>query len=316
MLKNTKEIMDEQFKRRSIRYKLFFIGLLSEKYLFLLYRTPNANKRAILLRDYYFMMRYIDDIVDKDIILGNCSSSSDIVKFLEEKLSFAKDKKFLRITPKDEVETMIIHCQEEANELGFSMQMETEYIIKSLLFDAKRFLHLEQEKEFMITDSNTLEEHFYNLDIIGTISGCLKIYNEDPALVSDIMPLGIASRKYYNIRDFIEDIRVGLINISSEDINKFGITQDHINRVNRLPKEYEDICEKKGYNDKELLRLLPSPIIYYLNNEIHRCEENLNIFCSHREELNCLHKPTKITLDQGFSRPIINYLNLTMKNNK
>ncbi len=314
MLKNADEIMNEQFRRRSFRYKMFFLGLLFEKYLFLLNRTPDAKKRAILLRDYYFMMRYIDDIVDKDIIIEHSHRPQDIVHYLEEKLYFIQNELASNPNPQDEVEVMIVNCQRQAEELGFSMQKETDYIVRSLLFDAKRFSFLEKEREFMLVEAEVLEKHFYDLDIIGTISGCLKIYNEDVNLVPDIMPLGIASRKYYNLRDFVEDIQAGLINISTEDIALFGITDDHLRIINSFPKEYAKICENKGYNAKELLKAFPSQIIYYLEEEAKRCAEHLNVFCAYRQELDDLHGSTKLTLDKGFSRPVINYLNLTRKN--
>lgn len=134
------EIMKEQFKRKNFKYRIFFIGLLLEKYIF---KIDNYDKRGLLLRNYYFLMRYLDDIIDGDIIINNYKTIDDRINYLEEKLNIFIYKK----TPKDNVDKMIYECHLLAHNIGFSLENETKSIINSLIFDGNRLAHWYNKKE-------------------------------------------------------------------------------------------------------------------------------------------------------------------------
>ena len=43
--------------------------------------------------------------------------------------------------------------------------------------------------------------------------------------------LGLASRIYFNLRDYSEDVNVGLINVSKEDCERFGIGNSNLENL-------------------------------------------------------------------------------------
>lgn len=302
-------VMKEQFKRRSLKYRVFFIGLLLEKYIFKYDKLDKANERGTLLRNYYFLMRYLDDIIDGDITIKNYNLIEDRIKYLEEKLN-----NFLcGLKPQDDVDMMIQECHNLANEIGFSMENESKCIINSLIFDGKRFLQWQKNKELSIVSFETLNKHFYDLDIIGTISGCLKIYNEDERHIDSLHPLGTASRKYYDLRDFVEDVKRGLINISLEDMKKYNITENDIFSVMNMPDDYINLWKNKSFNTPEILDLLPQSILNFLIDGLRYCEDSL---ASYHDSIDSSSVPnlrasTKLTLKYGYENPIKKFINIS-----
>ncbi|MCO6491362.1 MAG: hypothetical protein J5I98_23290 [Phaeodactylibacter sp.] len=81
-------------------------------------------------------------------------------------------------------------------------------------------------------DDKELMYHFHLLDIRGTIRATLKIFREDPEKYPLLGPLGLASRFYYDLRDFGADIRAGYVNISIEDARAFGIGRKSLQDAN------------------------------------------------------------------------------------
>jgi hypothetical protein len=73
--------------------------------------------------------------------------------------------------------------------------------------------------------------HFHLLDIRGTIRATLKVFKEDPDKYKILEPLGMASRYQFDIEDFETDIAAGYLNISKEECNHFGITQEDLHNV-------------------------------------------------------------------------------------
>lgn len=301
-----KQIMHEQFKRRSIKYRLFFTGLLLEKYFFKHEHIPDAGKRGVLLRNYYFLMRYLDDIIDGDITIPKYESLASRIAYLETKLAYANNLG----EPNDNVDMMIKECYQLANEIGFSMTLETQKIIASLIFDGQRLLSWQDQQELLITNASELSNHFYDLDIIGTIGGSLKIYQKDEAYLSKIYPLGLASRKYYDLRDFLEDFKRGLINLAQEDLISFNIKEQDLYTVMNLPDNLIKICKDKGYNHQELINLIPQPILAFLDQGSNYCANQITEYHQQmaENELPPLNKTTVMALDNGFEKNINRYL--------
>lgn len=300
------QIMREQFKRRSIKYRLFFTGLLLEKYFFKYEQIPDAAKRGTLLRNYYFLMRYLDDIIDGDIILSQYESLASRISYLEAKLAYAKNLG----EPQDNVDNMIKECYQLADEIGFSMALETQKIIASLIFDGKRLFSWQEHQELLITKATELSNHFYDLDIIGTIGGSLKIYQEDEAYLPKLYPLGLASRKYYDLRDFLEDVKRGLINLSQEDLIGFNIKEQDIYSLMNLPNSLIKVCKDKGYNHPELVNLIPQSILDFLDQGSNYCANQITEYHQQmaENELPPLNKTTVMALDNGFEKNINRYL--------
>ncbi len=307
-METIEKIMQEQFQRRNFKYRLFFSGLLFEKYIFKFDKIPKYKERGLLLRNYYFLMRYLDDIIDGDILIKDYITIDDKIKYLEEKLSNFTNKS----NPKDDVDKMIKECHLLAEDIGFSMENESKFIINSLIFDGYRLLSWNNNKELKIVSSDELNKHFYDLDILGTISGCLKIYNENEENINALYYLGKASRKYYDMRDFVEDIKRGLVNISREDIQKFNITENDIYKVINISDEYIKIC-KNSFSNSKLLNILPESILNFLMECYNYSNENLDLY--HNLISDCkLRNSTRLTLNLGYEQPIKKYLRTIKKN--
>lgn len=191
---------------RGEKYKWFLRGLRTFKY------ASMSPTKGSFLESYYTLMRYVDDIVDGDAPLPERFQSS--VEFVEEKIDFAKHS----TNPRDPADYLMLYCFELGSKFGQEFSKETQDILSSMLFDAKRY------GKRVIFPEKELSYHFHLLDIRGTVSATLKIFGEDPNKHQILQPLGLACRLFYNLRDYDEDIQAGLVNISAEDVEKFNIS--------------------------------------------------------------------------------------------
>ena len=192
---------------RGEKYRLFLCALRNLKYL------ACQPKRGELLESIYAFMRYLDDVADGDVPLPNGHSSA--ADFIQEKIELANGER----EPNDAADKLLLYCFELANQTGEDYLSETNDILSSLHFDAKR-----RNPDMPITfPRSELQHHFHLLDIRGTIGACLKLSQEKGVRHDDLQPLGDASRIYYTLRDFDEDIRTGFNNVPIEDAQSLDI---------------------------------------------------------------------------------------------
>ncbi|MBI3619518.1 hypothetical protein HY213_05820 [Candidatus Peregrinibacteria bacterium] len=169
--------------------------------------------RGNLMEHYYCALRFPDDVADGHHPLPDGYATRP--DYVEERLAFARDP----TTPKDAIDQLLQHCYHLAEQLGFSLKIETQHMLESILFDALR------RGKNIVFPKDILEKNFFALDIDGTISASLKIFGEDPAYCRALQALGTATRKYYNGEDFRIDVdQDGLINIPEGDMMQFGIS--------------------------------------------------------------------------------------------
>ncbi len=184
---------------------------------------PKGKERITFLKTYYALMRYIDDIVDGDRPMPKGCTSAAV--FVEELLAWNERHRNGEVTAGDNpIQRLLAYCYETGTKFGEDFHTETDEILTSMLFDARRRGTAEIHSE------HDLQTYFHSLDINGTVRGCLKACGEDACFEEALTPLGQATRIYYNLRDLEEDIQAGLINISSEDIARLGITHDDLQR--------------------------------------------------------------------------------------
>ena len=200
-------------KTRSWKYRAFL------RYLRLFKYAAFAPTRGKFLESYYVLMRYLDDVVDGDAPLPE--GYIDESDYLVEKIRFSKNLNY----PKDEVDYLMLFCFEQAEKFGEDFKTETKDILNSLLFDAKR------RGKLIIFPKEELINHFHMLDIGGTIRATLKVFKEDPDKYKFLEPLGMASRYQFDIEDFEKDISAGYVNISKEECEHLGITQEDLYNV-------------------------------------------------------------------------------------
>lgn len=234
---HAKEMRSKVFRHmletRSWKYKAFLRYLKFFKYF------AFAPIRGEFLESYYVLMRYIDDIVDGDVKLP--SEYADEETYMIEKIRFSQHPE----SPKDEVDYLMLYCFELANQFGQDFQAETNDILNSLLFDAKR------RGKLIAFPNDQLMQHFHVLDIRGTIRATLKIFKEDPEKYHFLQPLGVACRYQYDLEDFETDIEAGYVNISQEDMETFGLqTSDLFDRSSPKVRNW------KRHRAQEGLKLL------------------------------------------------------------
>ncbi len=228
--------------------------------------------RGDLMEYYYCALRFSDDVGDGHHPLPDGFSSRP--DYVNAKLAFARNPQH----PKDAIDQILLHCYQMAERLGFSLQTETEHMLQSILFDAeRRGMH-------RIFPCEVLDQNFSRLDIDGTVSATLKIFGEDPQHCSALEPLGTATRKYYSLRDFRDDVDGdGLINIPQEHMREYGIQCDDL----RNP----DSMAVKNWSQQEAL-------------------EAMDLIQTHVATIDAvkLKRVTKFTLDRVYVRPAKKFL--------
>jgi hypothetical protein len=214
--RNFRNIRDETFAEmlsgRGGKYRSFLFCLRSVKHM------PGLKARGNLLEAYYVFMRQIDDIADRD---GKFSPPFP-EEFIERKIEFANNP----VNPQDSLDHLLLYCYSQCESLGFDFRQETNDILSSMLFDARR------HGKMQVFPNSVLYHHFDLLDIRGCVKACLKLYDEDPDKFDLVKPLGLASRIYYNLRDFGEDVGKGFVNITNEDMESLGISVDDLKNPN------------------------------------------------------------------------------------
>lgn len=208
------EIYSHMLKTRGSKYKYFLYALRSFKYL-----SMNST-RGDFLEYYYSLMRYVDDVVDGDLELPSGYKTKE--DFVAERIDFSLDAR----KPKHQIDYLMLYCFELASKFGEDFSEETRDILSSMLFDAKRY----GKKELF--PEEVLFHHFHLLDVKGTIRATLKVFGENPENYSRLENLGLASRIYYNLRDYDEDLEAGFVNIPKEDCLRLRIRPNDLeNRV-------------------------------------------------------------------------------------
>lgn len=201
-------------------YAMFLNGLEAFKYL------SFSADRGDMLETFYLAFRLIDDVIDNDLKLPFGYRTSQ--EYIQSKIDFLSTLSW----PGDDSENLLKHGFNVAEKLGLDVHKETELILRSLLFDAKRVGSRELFSEA------ELKEHFYRLDLEGSIKGALKVFNDDPGKYELLKHMGQASRIYYNLRDFKEDIEKGYVNIAKEDFERHKITDEDLETIvnsNKIP---------------------------------------------------------------------------------
>ncbi len=226
------EIYEHMLNTRGDKYKWFIRALRLFKYI------STSPAKGTCLESYYILMRHIDDIVDGDAPLPKEFRNSE--EFILQKIGFAEKQ----TDPKDKIDYLMLYCFEAGKKFKQDFSPETQDILHSLLFDARR------HGTGKVFSEKELQYHFHLLDIRGTISAALKLFDEDPSKHILLKPLGLASRIYYNIRDYGEDIRAGLVNVSAEDCDKFGIT----NLEDKLSQPVQDWMKNQAEQGLNLIQ--------------------------------------------------------------
>lgn len=205
-----KRLFEHMLNTRPWKYRWFLFYLRLFKYL------AFAPVRGEFLESYYTLMRYLDDIVDGDLPLPESYSSAE--DYMVAKIKFSAQL----TEPTDEADYLLLYCFDLSEKFGENFQEETNDILNSLLFDARR------RSTLAIFPEAKLNYHFHLLDIRGTIRATLKIFKDDPNKYLLLEPLGKACRYEYDIEDIESDLEAGYVNISAEDCIRLAITAEDL----------------------------------------------------------------------------------------
>lgn len=228
-----KRILTRLREERGSKYKGILRGLALMKPVFAIQSYGNfveAGLRSDLITTFYVAMRYVDDIVDGDFPLPDSVSSQ--VDYVNQRLRFVEKG----IYPMDNADYLLLYCQSIAAKLDMSIRVETESILYSMLYDARRIEAAQQLGKGYVCSESELSHHFYELDIDGTVRGMLKIFGDDGDKAYLLRPAGNAHRIKMTLQDLVEDAAAMIINIPAEDFDRYAISSSDLELVASLPK--------------------------------------------------------------------------------
>lgn len=183
---------------------------------------PQGKQRGELLNAIYNTLRFLDDVADgyRDLPDGYDSS----ISLLNEVIDWVKLNKDGVISENpNPVCVSLAQAFSLAQECGFEVYNETLMILQSVLYDACR-----REKP-QFCPNRELEDNYYDRDIVGVQSVCLKLCGGNVDELPKYAALGKACRICDNLKDFDGDCAVNIINIPHEDAERIGISLEDLN---------------------------------------------------------------------------------------
>ncbi len=215
-LDSSMQYMFEKVGERDPSYKNFLEKLEKLKTLFSLVRLPDREKRLGLLKYIYYAMRLIDDICD-----GDTPINIDIEVRREYISQIVKGN-----IPDDLLWDFLKKIQILSQELGIEQEVKDgmQKIIQSIQFDIERIVDPDK-----LRNEESLQENFHRMDIDGSINLTSLIFGLNVEMSHELTKeLWEASRIWYTLMDFREDMVEWLINIPKEDFQKYKISLKEI----------------------------------------------------------------------------------------
>lgn len=175
---------------------------------------------ASVLRSCWFWFRYLDDIVDLDLLyLGDIDQFVKSKKLILENLH---DKEKLAKLKLETVDLLIIDVYYSCLKHGQDNQQSMLMLFEALEYDLYRV----KIKKMYYTQAE-IREYFNKLDI-PSVMMTFQFIKETAITVFDLEALIDATRARYNLRDFIEDLKNRIVNISLEEIESYNIDMEKI----------------------------------------------------------------------------------------
>lgn len=125
-----------------------------------------------------------------------------------------------------------------ARKLGLERELRECFlqIFESLAFDAQRMAQFLEDGEPVFFPQKALIENYFRMDSLGTGKAMMYIFWDIPEnipteTIQHCIACSDAVRISYTVRDFIEDIRTGIVNVPLEEAQFYGITEQHIRQA-------------------------------------------------------------------------------------
>ncbi len=178
-------------------------------------------ERAGLLRSSYFWFRHIDDVADGDKPLPKGYKNRQ--QFLQSKWDLV-GQMFSEVNGPiygDREDLLLADYYSLARKFNIDLSQESFSILDTIILDEER------TRSRRVLTSEELTGYFDKLDF-ACVGGALKVVGETCER-EDLSTLTYAVRTWFNLRDFPKDFDSGIINISREDIDQYGIDLSRIN---------------------------------------------------------------------------------------
>lgn len=200
----------------------------------LVMRYPRMmNGSYEILPTMYAACRMIDDVID-----GDLKYTGNTVDYARARLDFLEnpDRVNVQKSPEDKMIARVLEIAQESGNVG-SIQESIKMIVKSMLFDAERVQAYQHSGVLEFPKGKDLEEHFEMQDILWTGLGMGELLQLGRVenFLEKVVYIGRACRIEYNLTDFVEDLEKGIVNISSDDAEKYHITIEDLLAVRSLP---------------------------------------------------------------------------------
>lgn len=208
----------EEMKSPSRQFKYFWIRNALEFLKKIPGQDQSTKSRTLFLNYYYSLMRHWDDVADGDTPLPEGFTSRS--EFIQNALDIVGNKNSSGLD--GEARELADYCFRLGDSFGEDFRPQAEELLEHILYDAKR-LGTNQ----LIEDKKDLDKHF-DKEIAGCAQATRKIFKEDAKADEGIYPLARAVQTYYTLRDFEEDLKNGLINISEEEMKENGLSLEDL----------------------------------------------------------------------------------------
>ncbi len=191
-------------------------------------QTNDLKPRTLFLNNYYALMRHWDDIADGDQAVpeGFPNGKEGRIAFIEHAFKIVDGKADPNLDK--EACELADFCFRLGDSFGEDFRPQAKELLENLLYDAKRFGTNE-----VAVSKEELDENFEK-EISGCAKATRKIFGEPEYADQIIRPLARAVQTYYTLRDFFEDVRMGIINISVNEMKEKNLNLEDLKDPNNL----------------------------------------------------------------------------------
>ncbi len=246
-----------------IRYMRLMIHLLQ-------FLPKTLQSRVKWLVYQYVSCRWIDDVIDRDF---SDLINLDIVSYAQKRFYFIESLVSNRHTPETAEDRLVLEAWKAAKENWKEKEIQESFrmIIESMQFDAYRIQEYRKSDILSFPKQKDLEEYFYNLDVIWTGTGMLVYLGSDDIArdLARVDSIGKACRIEYNLKDLMEDLGNGIVNITAEDATKYGITLSDLKEAMSIPLAKPIPADDNSKILCQDIRQYPLSIQHWIDDQIY-----------------------------------------------
>jgi len=202
----------------------FFPNILDENTKALL-ALPNCITRMEILNKIYLACRILDDAIDGDS--PRRLTADEISHLVDTSIQHFEAESW---NAQGVVDIFLEKAMEECRMIQLDIKSQVLAVLKSMQFDAGRRVDFMKTGVPKFYPEEDLQMHYYQLDTEGTIGAMLDLLHEGNTEKNRkvLAPLGKACRILYDLQDLAKETCDGLVNISAEDAEYFGISIDSL----------------------------------------------------------------------------------------